>query len=409
MPWYRLPEFYRRNREAMIARNGGKILDEKGFAKMTRLAQDAWQVYHEFGNRVENINRTAMYEQLVKKGYSHQEANFAARDLLDFQLTGRMPVVRFLTSTVPFMNARIQSLRAMTSTAQDNPRKFALAVAPVIAASLGLMLAQQDDPWWKEREDFDRDSYWCVKIGDRAYYIPKPFELGAIGTMAERTWELAFDKDMTMRKWGNNLSQTLLNTFSLDPVPQFVKPIISVYANKDPYTQRPIETDADQKMRPQDRYDENTTGVAKIISNLGFPNPMALSEAKYEPLSPKQVDYMLRAYLGPAAAMGASMMDTFTRPTDRPTPTLSTMSAGFVHDLPQDNSKYVEEFYQVHQRIEQAVQSFDHARQLGDVPRAREIQLEEQKDLALRPLAESTAKTMAALNRMVKRRMKSAI
>jgi len=27
LPWYRLPAFYRRNREALIARNGGLVYD----------------------------------------------------------------------------------------------------------------------------------------------------------------------------------------------------------------------------------------------------------------------------------------------------------------------------------------------------------------------------------------------
>lgn len=49
----------------------------------------------------------------------------------------------------------------------------------VSMASLGLLAAYADDDDWKKREDFDRDNFWRFKIGDKAFRIPKPFEVGA--------------------------------------------------------------------------------------------------------------------------------------------------------------------------------------------------------------------------------------
>ena len=63
-------------------------------------------------------------------------------------------------------------------------------VGAVALASITLMLAYQDDDDWKAREDWDRDAWWWFKIGETAYRIPKPFEVGAMGTIAERSLEL---------------------------------------------------------------------------------------------------------------------------------------------------------------------------------------------------------------------------
>ena len=35
----------------------------------------------------------------------------------------------------------------------------------------------------------DRDNYWWFKLGGIEYRIPKPFELGAVATLAERSVE----------------------------------------------------------------------------------------------------------------------------------------------------------------------------------------------------------------------------
>ena len=44
--------------------------------------------YNELGNRSEEINRAALYNQLIKQGKSHAEAALLARDLMDFSMQG---------------------------------------------------------------------------------------------------------------------------------------------------------------------------------------------------------------------------------------------------------------------------------------------------------------------------------
>jgi hypothetical protein len=268
------------------------------------------------------------------------------------------------------------------------------------------MLSQQDEQWWKDRENFDRDAYWAVRVGDKAMYLPKPFELGALGTLAERTWELAFNHDMTLRKWGANFGQTLLNTFSLDPTPQIVKPALAVYANKDPSTQRPIESGLDQTLRPQDRYDENTSGVARVLGELGLPNPVSLAQSSYSPLSPKQIDYMLRAYFGTMATFTTAAIDGATRPLSGrgavPSFKDDTLSAGFVRDLPSNHSRFVEDLYSQAQQVREAYASVRAAQQRGDWKGAQAIEQEERPALQTRGAVEGAEKQMAAVGRQIR-------
>jgi hypothetical protein len=67
------------------------------------------------------------------------------------------------------------------------------------------LLAYKDDDDWKKREDWDRDNYWWFKIGDTAYRIPKPFEIGAIGTLAERSLELMISDEMTGKRFAQRM------------------------------------------------------------------------------------------------------------------------------------------------------------------------------------------------------------
>jgi hypothetical protein len=140
-----------------------------------------WDEWQEFGDRMENVNRTALYKQLIAEGKTPLEAAFAARDMMDFSLQGSWTAVRFLTQIVPFMNARLQGLYKLGRACKDNPARWATSLGAVALASIALLLAYKDDDDWKKREDWDRDNFWWFKVGDKAYRIPKPFEIGAMG------------------------------------------------------------------------------------------------------------------------------------------------------------------------------------------------------------------------------------
>ncbi len=391
-----------------VKKLGGVILDQSGWKKLNGQLGKVWSAYNEIGDRAENVNRVALYDQLIAKGHSHAEASFMARDLMDFSMSGNHAVVRFLTQSVPFLNARLQGLYKLGRAAHDNPRRFAAVAGAVSLASLALLALYSDDEDWKKREDWDRDSYWWFKIGETAYRIPKPFEVGAIGTLAERTAELMFSEEMTNKRFMDRLGHMLAQTFAFDPMPQAFKPLVDIYSNQDSFTGRAIESQADQRLRAQDRYDERTSEVSRMLGSWGLPDPIRLMKGEWAELSPKQMDHLLRGYFSWAGATAATVADTVARPAldrgDRPQSRLKDMFivGNFAESLPAGSSRYVTQMYEQARQAEQAYASYRDAIQRGDLAKAEEIQRDEGPKLQNRAIYANASRQLATLSQRAK-------
>ncbi len=202
-----------------------QILDTP--AKLKAAAGRAWTWWAEVGDRAETVNRAALYEQSRAAGMNHREASFAARDALDFSLQGKWAAVRFLVQTVPFMNARLQGLYKLGRGAKADPRRFAVVTGAVAMASALLYLANRDDEEFKALPDWVRDTYWWVRIPGtgKAFFVPKPFEVGALGSGVERGTELMLaGDDYRALDFANTMTSILSQQLSMNPVPQMFRP-----------------------------------------------------------------------------------------------------------------------------------------------------------------------------------------
>ncbi|WP_429951376.1 LPD38 domain-containing protein [Comamonas sediminis] len=392
-----------------IEKLGGTMLDKDGFGKLKSQMASLWEAYEEFGDRTENANRAALYERLIAKGHSHAEASFMARDLMDFSMSGKWEMVRFLTQTVPFLNARMQGLYKLGRAAAEDPKRFGAIAGAVSLASLGLLAAYQDDEDWKKRDDWDRDSYWWFKIGNQAFRIPKPFEVGSIGTLAERTAELMLSKEMTGKRFGERLSDMIFNTFAMDPTPQAVKPLLDVYANKDSFSGKAIEGFADERLRPQDRFSDRTSEVARLLGSWGLPDPVKLAKGDYSALSPKQIDFLMRGYTGWLSTVFTTATDTVLRPMmgrgDRPEMKMRDvfLAGNFVENLPTNSSRYVSTMYDQAREISQVWASYQAAVKSGDVEGAAKIRAANPEALAKRIPVEAAKTRVAELSQQAKK------
>lgn len=338
--------------------------------------EPAWQNYQELGNRSEEITRSALYKQMIDKGMSHAEASLLARDLMDFSMQGSFTSVRFLTQVVPFLNARMQGLYKLGRAAEEDPKRMAVVIAALSVASIALLAAYGDDDEWKKREDWDRDNFWWFKLGGVAFRIPKPFEVGAVATLAERTFELAFDKEMTGKRYRDRVLHLLSDNLSMNPVPQAVKPIVDVYSNKDWFSGRPIESMGMERLRPDYRFTANTSLLARGVSTAG---QAAAGVVGGNFLSPVQIDHMLRGYFGWLGATSVWAADTLVmRPlSNEPTQPAADMwklaTAGFFSELPANQSRYVTHMYDQAEKVEQAYSTWRQLLKQGKVDDAREF------------------------------------
>lgn len=322
--------------------------------------------YNELGNRSEEINRAALYNQLIKQGKSHAEAALLARDLMDFSMHGSFNTIRFLTQVVPFMNARFQGLYKLGRSAKDNPRKLAIVTGAVALASIALMLGYDDDDDWRRREDWDRDNFWWFKFGGVEFRIPKPFEVGAVATLAERSVEYLINDEMTGERFRNVTKNLALNNLSMNPIPQAIKPVVDLYANKDSFTGRPIETMSMQRLDPTMRYNSGTSMVAR-----------GLSSATGSALSPVQYEHLARAYFGWLGAFVVGGADLAARPLtnepSRPAPDYWKLATqGILREQGTGSSRYLTMVYDQAKELEQAHATYRQMVKEGKIDDAKE-------------------------------------
>ena len=438
---------YEGNQSKMVKRllkqgvNPDSILDNENKIKAGVL--HAWNKYQEWGNKSEAANRMALYTQLRAEGKNHLEASFQARDLLDFSMQGSWPAFRFLTQTVPFLNARVQGLyklgrdgvmptsRMVYSTITGNPlwevdektgkltekgqqerltdkqkaQQFSTVTGAAVLASMALYLMFKDDDEFQKREAWDRDNFWWFKLPgmDNALRVPKPFEIGAFGTLAERTLEQIIDQGAEGKQFEESLRRMLGDTFALNPTPQMIKPLLDIYANKDSFTGAPIETAGMERLSKQERASDTTSPLAKALG--GISNVFASVTGEKTELSPAQIDYAIKAYFG---WLGGTISFTshyavmpFAKGAYPDHNWTETMSMGFIKSLPATQSRYVTEFYQNSKEISQAYADMRHYAELGEADKVNEILEEKGDKIALSKSYDKAAKDMAKIRQVI--------
>lgn len=398
--------------------------------KAKKLARELWDKYDEVSDAMENANRLALYRQMRDSGASHLEAAFAARDIQDYTSMGAWTAIRYANQLLPYFNARLQGLykigrdgvsplvKAMSGSANESERKkaakFATVTAAVTAAGLMLYLGQKDDEEWKKREDWDRDMFFWFRIPgtDRAIRIPKPFEMGAIATIAERALEQIVDKNVEGKVFGQRMMALLHDTFAMNPIPQVVRPLQEIAANKNGLTDAPIETLAQKRLSADERVAPRTSaaGIAlnrlnsMVAEGIGAVTGMDPETMK---LSPIQYDYMLKAYLGWVgtviqtssyyAAQGVQKGEMPDMRTDD-----LFFVGNYVRDLPANQSRYVTDFYKTAEKAARAGADYRSLVAQGKEQEAEALAVKREELLALEPAYESAKKQLTDINNQIK-------
>ncbi|WP_271270479.1 LPD38 domain-containing protein [Aliamphritea hakodatensis] len=398
---------------------GAKVLrDPKDVPGMIR---QAWDFYSGFGDAAENANRTSMYKQNLEKGELY--AAFQARDLMDFSSHGAWPAVRFLVDTVPFLNARLIGLdrmyrggvkptvnvikqmlggEAASMTDKQAAQRFAIVTGALTAASIALYLHNKDDEEFQKLEDWQRDMYWFVRVGDSAYFIPKPFEIGAIATVAERGLEQMVDDTKDGKLFLERMGHVVTDTFAFNPVPQMFKPVLDVYANKSSFTGRDIETMGMDRLSKVNRYRTNTTDGAKYISRALDSTVGKVSENLV--ISPVQADYLIQQYLGWVGTMGATTVDIISKQArGHEDPAKDWTEHQPIRRFFRDTSnpsytRYGTEFYDALRETNRVYADIKHLRKMGEEAAAAELAAENGNKLRLRAVLNKANKTLSKLN-----------
>lgn len=362
----------------------------------------AWELWHRVGQASEQANRIAIYNKVIEAGGTEAEAAYQARDLLDFSMRGDYAAVRFLTETIPFLNARIQGLyrlyRGAAKGAPDSPsgvqKQFLMVGGLIMGATLALAMANNDDPRYDALQDWDKDTYWHFWIDGEHWRIPKPFEVGALfGTLPERMVRLWNGQDDSKR-FTDRMVQMFGSTFAIDVRPQLLKPMIEAWANKDSFSGSPIVSHGLEKLKPEAQYQAGTSETARILG-AAIPdgiNSLTKDGLGFDIKSPQVIDHLIRGYLGELGTYMVTASDVLARAAgdqgERPTKHIAdypVISRFFRGDAPR-TERYIEDFYKMRSETEAVVSTAKAYMLRGEADKAKELlaDTDNREKLALR-------------------------
>jgi hypothetical protein len=318
------------------------------------------------GEASENAARIMRFKQLERQGAGKLEGAYQSRDLLDFAMKGGAAPVQALIGMIPFLNARAQGNYRMYRGMKENPVDFFIKGALLAAASLAIWGMFKDDDRYKELEDYEKHAYYNIWIGDQQIRIPKPFETGvifssfveSIANVASGNEEMDFLVDFAL--------YSARETFAFNPLPQAIKPLYEVYANKSFFTGRPIEGASLQSLKPGERGEYYTSETLRAIG-------------RKTNLSPKKMESIVRGYTASLGSFLLFMPDQMARwfggfPEK---PTLRSndypLLGRFWRQGEARNTKYMSRFYELMEESNQTVATIKHYRALGDYDEARKL------------------------------------
>lgn len=254
--------------------------------------------------------KVGLYNKVLKKTGSMEEAAYTARDLMDFNRAGSS--IRQANKAVAFLNASIQGTDKMARAFKDNPASFlARSVATLVVPSIGLYYWNKNLPsdmqeQYKNIPQWQKDNFFVIGIPHTGTFvrIPKPFEAGMIfSTGTERILEHfdAHNPDAS-----KHYGMTLLNTFTPPAMITALTPVLEAITNYSFFTGNPIVNQGDQRFEKKDQYGLYTSETAKLAGNLLSHTPLKNTNFA----SPKIIDNTIKGYtagLGGYAVSGADV------------------------------------------------------------------------------------------------------
>lgn len=379
----------------------------------------AFGAYEQVIGGTELAARTSIYDQQIAKGVSKADAAYEALNMIDYNRAGAARVVQKMTYMVLFLNPRLQGLyRLFETTAGDGKNKWAkvstsLAARGLVLMGLGLglrALTAMDDEAeddYKQLSVADRSTYYHIPLHsmgmDRFLRLPKPFELGAVfSTLPVAGIDAVAMGPQGLNDLGQMASHVFMETFSLNPTPQAVRPVVETMLNQNMFTGREIEGMRLQGLPKALRADLQTGGIAKALGNKA--------------VSPAQIQHLLRGYLGPlgmflydsvdATMAGAGLVDSKAARSEGVfggmppgARELSNFTAKWMFSANEGErgTKYVGEFYDLHSRIRQYTAAINEASRMGDVEEVRRLV---EKSKGIMPLKSTMNKVSSQLTKL---------
>lgn len=311
---------------------------------------------------VEMSTRIGQYRAAIERGAQPRHAAYTAREIsVDFAMRGDNETVNVLYHSVLFLKAGMNSLdRLYRGVTKDYNRGQILARTGIIAVVSALLyLLNRGIPDYEDLEDWDRDTHWHVFVprgeGQEPLHLrlPKIWEIGAIGTSAERTLEAILDgmeenKDVDWKKYGGTVGTVFYDLFKLDLIPAAIKPIEEVYsANKSAFTKRDIIPQHMENLQPFAQHTPYSNRTLRNVAELTATLPPTLQ------FSPARAEALINGYLHTWGMYGLMLSDELLYGDQLPTKRMDQLPVvrRFTRDHPLRGTVHEREFWEFSREV----------------------------------------------------------
>ena len=311
---------------------GLDVYDEEGNFAINQVVR-LWDAAGGLTTRSDGATRKAVADSILQLTGDQVEAAYQGLEIINFDRRGFDPIVRIVTTAIPFLNARFQGLDVLyrsgtgqysskisdivqKTTPDEQAKSIILTHAfrgGLLMLATGLYYALMgDEERYKEERQSVRDDNWLIPMpfGLPPLKFPIPFEVGFIyKTIPERIVDYSMTElddpnygNTTGKQLEESITRGITTTLKLDPFAwQVIKPITEVLNNKSSFTGNPIVPPfMEAGLEPQFQSTINTSSFA-----------IALGKATNT--SPIKIDYILKGYTGTIGTYVLNMADTGVR------------------------------------------------------------------------------------------------
>jgi hypothetical protein len=379
-----------RNLEADLAKKAGKRKDSIIFRPFTSL----WDGLEKGTTASDAATRAVIYDRVLAETGNEAEALYRALEVMNFHRKGGNTLIRILTATIPFFNARLQGLDLFYRASSGNmnnkdaaaiKRKFFMRGTGMMALSVAYYLAVADDEEYKKQEQETKDNNWIIPaLGIR---IPIPFEVGVLfKVLPERITALLSGRD-TAKDFGDSALRNFTSTFGFNPFPQAIKPLVETYVDYNFFTGRPIISEGLKDVAPEFQVGPGTTSTAEWIAGAFGASPM-------------KVDHIIKGYTGTIGGYALEAIDSVSAQfsdTPKATKRFEQMPVikRFVSDPEARGS--VTEFYKLKDSVDTVVRTLNLLEKTGESDAYIKYLQENKGTFAFKEYVRDTERTMKEL------------
>lgn len=364
--------------------------------------------------------REAIYKQVLKETGDKAQAESAAREIINFSRRGSSKMMSQMISIIPFFNAYARGMDKLATAAAGKVvgqttgtarSMFYSRMAVLTAMGLAYALMMQDDEEYNKLPDHVRDTNWILPYGKELGFtpaIPIPADLAfffkAIPERLVRYYKYqGTDEERTAMEVLGELTKRGIDVFSSPNVtPQILRPFIENIVNYSWFLGRPLESQAQLKLRPFERYGTGTSDTMKAVAEILEDAANATGIEAFA-VSPIKLENAVRGLLGSAAGLSLSVADMVVNPsrTDRPlhqqlVPQLTGAAAVMKNPV---GTRYMDEIYSLENRTEQVYGTYNRLKQ-NDPDKAEQFLDDNIGMYEIRPAVRAVMKQIRDLNKM---------